>query len=144
MKYVAKCPYCGSWLKSGHGSPWKTIGSPVKPCPRCSRGYIDNDIYEWSVIGIGPKLWFYLFANNRVAPWVLLLITVPATESWLYFGIGAVVWSAFCVLWVNTTKKKQIEESARRTEGNDQYIQLLINSGYYKLSLKHYPLHMRK
>ena len=143
MKYVAKCPYCGLWLKSGHGSPWKTIGSPVKTCSRCRRHYIDNDIYEWSVIGIAPKLRFYLFANNRIVPWVLLLITVPATESWLYFWAGAVVWSTFCVLWVNITKKQQIMESRIRGVYSE-YIKLLADGGYHKLSLKHYPLHKRK
>lgn len=144
MQYVAKCPYCGLYLKTGHGYPWKTIGSPVKICSRCCMEYIDNDIYEWSVIGIVPKLWYYLFANNRNIPWVLLLITIPATEHWLYSMIGAVLWSAVCVLWVNTRQKQQIMESKRRTENNPQYIKMLCKSGYYKLSLKHYPLHMRK
>ena len=143
-KYIAKCPYCGTWVKNGYGSPPKSIGSPVKTCSLCRRSYIDNDVYEWSVIGIVPKLWYYLFANNRIAPWVLLLITIPATEHCLYFVIGAVLWSAFCVWWVNTKQKQQIMESKRRTENNPQYIQMLCKSGYHKLSLKHYPLDKRK
>ena len=143
-KYIAKCPYCGTWVKNGYGSPPKSIGSPVKTCSLCRRSYIDNDVYEWSVIGIVPKIRYYLFANNRFVPWVPLLITVPGTESWIYFVIGAVLWSAFCVWWVNTRQKQQIMESKRRTENNPQYIQMLCKSGYHKLSLKHYPLDKRK
>lgn len=137
MMYTTKCPYCGAAVKGGHGAPWKTIGMPIKECPRCFRNYIDEDIYEWSVIGIAYKLWYYFFANNRFVPWVFLFITVPGTNTWLYFGLGAVIWMIFCLLWVNITKKEQIAESKRRTASNPEYIKLLSDCGYDKLAAKY-------
>lgn len=137
MMYSAKCPYCGIALKGGHGAPWKSIGNPIRRCPRCFRNYIDNDIYEWSVISTFYKLWYYFFANNRFCPWVFLLITVPGTESWVFFIIGAVIWMIICVLWVNITKKEHIAESKRRTTYNPEYIKTLSACGYYKLAKKY-------
>lgn len=144
MTYTTKCPYCGAAVKGGHGAPWKRIGSPIKRCRRCYRDYIDNDVYEWNIIGIGPKLWFYFFANNRFVPWVFLLITVPGTESWLYFGIGAALWIVFCVLWVRITKKEQIAESKRRTTYNPEYIKLLSDGRYDKIAMKYDPFYTQK
>ena len=138
MIYTGKCPHCGTVVRGGHGSPWKRIDTPLKTCPRCFRPYIDDNMYEWSVISPAYKVWFYFFANNRFIPW--LILACAAYRSWLYFLIGGVVWMTFCVLWVNITKKEQIAKSKRRTAYNPEYIKTLSDCRYDKLATKYYQI----
>ena len=135
MTYTGKCPHCKTVIRGGHGSPWKRIDTPIRTCPHCFHTYMDDNMYEWSVISPIYKLWFYFFANNRFIPWFIL--ACAAYLSWLYLLIGGVAWMIFCVLWVNITKKEQIAESKRRTAHNPEYIKALSASRYDKLAMKY-------
>lgn len=135
MIYTGKCPRCGAIVRSGSGSPWKRIDTPLRKCPRCFRSYIDENMYEWSVIGPAYKLWYYFFANNRIFPWFLLAIV--AYRNWIYALTGCAVWTVICVLWVQITSKERIKASKQRTS-RQEYVDLLAVIGYDKLSAKHY------
>lgn len=138
MIYTGKCPHCGAVVRGGHGSPMKRIDTPIRKCPRCFRSYLDNNMYEWSVISPIYKFWYYFFANNRFFPW--LILAIAAYRSWAYLLFGGLAWMAVCVLWVQITSKDKIKASKERTS-RQEYIDRLVVYGYDKIATKHYKRH---
>lgn len=127
------CPYCGSFLKMGHGAPQKDISSPVNFCSSCRKAYIDNNAYEWAVLDWIYKLYFYFFANNRWIPYFLSLIPMLGG----YWAIPLVVilfWSIGCFATVNILIADDVELSHKRCL-QPGYVDILIKS-YDKVSMK--------
>lgn len=136
MTYKMSCPHCKNAVRGGHGDPIKRIDSPIQTCPHCGKPYLDNNMYEWSVISTMYQLYFYFFANNRfVFPWLIVAIGL-STGSWILFGVLVLIWMACCVYWVDSGMKDKIEASNKRAADPD-YVKLLAKLGYDKLADKY-------
>lgn len=134
MTYISKCPYCGATVRGGHGIPIKRIDTPVRMCHSCQAPYLDDNMYEWSVISIPYKVYFILFANNRLYGWFFLLLL--SMKDPYYAAVGCVIWPLICVFWFYITKRKRIAASKMRTT-DAKYIEFLSRSNYDKLSQKY-------
>lgn len=138
MTFTNRCRYCGNTVKSGHGIPFKYLGTPILTCPTCKNLYIDKDVIEWS---ISPKYrkFSYYFANNRVWWCVIPYLLASAFISFHYdmsplfsfLSCLPVFFGAFviCALYVKRQIKKEINASYERTK-NQKYLHVLLNSGY--------------
>ena len=133
MTYTGRCPHCGAAVRGGHGTPMKRIGSPIMTCHCCHKNYIDENMYEWSVISPSYKFHYCFFANNRGYPILFLLLfslirPIPCL-------ILLLIWIAGCGVYVHHTIKNKIEASTARTS-DPIYLGILILIGYEKLDEK--------
>ena len=110
MTYTGRCPHCGAAVRGGHGIPIKRIDTPLRTCHRCRHPYIDGNMYEWAILDVAHKIYFYLFANNRWLMYFLLLI-VTVGGYWKVALAGLIVWVLLCIAWVNITKKAAFAKS---------------------------------
>ena len=134
MDLFAKCPSCNNLLPTTPNTKPR-IGSPVCVCPYCKNKFTDESVYEWAVISAESKLYFYLCVYARIMlVWPIMVIAV-LLESWVIFFILIALWVAFCILFVNSYHKDEIEASTKRCS-NLQYQNTLVEIGYEKLDLK--------
>lgn len=131
MTYTGRCPHCNAKVRTGHGYPIKRIGTPIMMCRNCNQPYLDDNMYEWSVISIPYKVYYIFLANNRFYGWLLLFMLSLGYPS--YAVAGCFLWPLLCVAWFLLTKRRKIEESKLRTT-NSQYIEILSRANYDKLA----------
>lgn len=120
---------CGNVFDAGHGTPVMDLGSPLKKCNICKKEYIDMDIIEWSISPFYRKLKFF-FANNRF--WICIIPTilfVAISNSWMFGFVVFALFLFFCLLYVISLIKNDIENSKDRAKNKD-YIDLLKVNGY--------------
>lgn len=129
MIHTKKCPHCKYIVGSGHGDPFKHLGSPIKKCPQCKNVYVDTDMVEWAISPAYRKLG-YCFANNRI--WLCLLpsmILGAAAESLLRFVVCFSAIFAACCLYVKKQVDEAIELSKERAK-DKEYVKFLVSAGY--------------
>ena len=129
MTHSKRCPYCKTLVSSGHGDPFKHLGSPIKICNYCKNEYIDNDIIDWEISPFYRKV-SYTFSNNRI--WICLLppiILGGLFESLFLPIISFAVLYAFCLFYVYIQVKDSIKLSKKRSE-DLKYVQRLIDAKY--------------
>ena len=124
--YFEKCSHCNMIIRSGHGTPLKHLGSPLKRCKYCGKPYIDTDTIEWSVSPLYRKIG-YLFANNR---WTLFFIPFILCYAYPLVAICVVVFLLLLFnFYVKGKVKKELPASIERTS-NIEYINLLKECNY--------------
>ena len=129
MTHTKRCPYCKNVVGTGHGDPFKHLGSPVKKCSQCQNSYIDSDMIEWEISPWYRKLG-YCFANNRI--WLCLmpsLLISGMTESRLAFIFSFALIFIGCCLYVKSQVDEEIGASRERVKC-EKYILLLVRGGY--------------
>lgn len=147
MMHSCRCPYCKREVRYGHGNPLQQIGSPLQDCPSCHRKYLDNNMYEWSLIPLYRKIHLLLFANCK---WFLHMAVFAVSfgldnSAWcflIFFIFDAIICGilVFLMLFFNDTAIKKSYERAK----DIAYIDSLAASQYDKLSSEYFDDYMRR
>ena len=124
--YFERCSHCNMIIRSGHGTPLKHLGNPLKRFKYCGKPYIDTDTIEWNVSPLYRKIG-YLFANNRWASFFIPFILCPVYP---FIAICVVVILLLLFnFYVKGKVKKELPASIERTS-DVEYIKILKECGY--------------
>lgn len=141
--YSYRCPYCKHHIKTT-SAPVR-FESPLKPCPKCSKIYVDPYSEELALKPYRPqptsKILLscipYGIGSAVFIGFIAFLITKSNSIGLLFLGVSSVacwlLWSLFSILTRNkedARRLKKWQESEQRLK-NPNYASSLKNLGYH-------------
>lgn len=131
--YSYHCPYCKHHIKTT-SAPVR-FESPLKPCPKCSKIYVDPYSRELALIPYRPYSTTKLLVSNLmpgigsaiIPTLIVYFVTKSDLAGWLSFGVCSVV---FWLLWFFSSLRNPAQEETKRFAQWQESDQRLQNPEY--------------